>query len=92
MPYKTLGDETHPMPHTPNIHQAARYWDTHSVTDENSEPVSEPIILRKPIASAYTIRLEQDDVAKLRAIARANGVGATAMARQLLLRAINDHD
>ena len=78
------------MPHTRNIHQAARYWDTHSVTDENSEPVLEPIVFNKPIASAYTIRLEQADVAKLRAIARANGVSPTAMARKLLLRAIND--
>ena len=80
------------MPHTPNIQQAAHYWGTHSVTDENSEPAPEPLAFKNPRASAYTIRLVQADVAKLRALARANGIGPTAMARKLLLRAINDHD
>ena len=75
------------------IEEAAEYWDTHSVTDDNTEPVTEPIIVKKPLASVFSIRLDQDDVAKLRALARANGIGPTTMARNLLRRSINDkHD
>ena len=79
------------MPHISNIRQAARYWDTHSVTDDNSVPVDEPPALKKPLTSVFSIRLDQDDVAKLRAMARANGIGPTTMARKLLRRAINEH-
>ena len=75
------------------IEEAAEYWDTHSVTDDNTEPVTEPIIVKKPLTSVFSIRLDQDDIAKLRALARANGIGPTTMARTLLRRSINDkHD
>ena len=71
------------------IEEAAEYWDTHSVTDDNTEPVAEPIIAKKPLTSVFSIRLDRDDVAKLRALARANGIGPTTMARNLLRRSIN---
>ena len=75
------------------IEEAAEYWDTHSVTDDNTQPVTDPIIVKKPLTSVFSIRLDQDDVAKLRALARANGIGHTTMARNLLRRSINDkHD
>ena len=75
------------------IEEAAEYWDTHSVTDDNTEPVTDPIIVKKPLTSVFSIRLDQDDIAKLRALARANGIGPTTMARTLLRRSINDkHD
>ena len=77
--------------HTPDIERAAEYWDTHSVTDENSEPVAEPVALKKPLSSVFSVRLDRDDVAKLRSMARANGIGPTTMARRLLRRAINDY-
>ena len=73
--------------------EAAEYWDTHSVTDDNTEPVTDPIIVKKPLASVFSIRLDQDDVAKLRALAKANGIGPTTMARNLIRQSINDkHD
>ncbi len=75
------------------IEEAAEYWDTHSVTDENTGPVTDPIIVKKPLSSVFSIRLDQDDVAKLRALAKANGIGPTTMARNLLRRSISDkHD
>ena len=75
------------------IEEAAEYWDTHSVTDDNTQPVTDPIIVKKPLTSVFSIRLDQDDVAKLRALARANGIGHTTMARNLLRRSINGkHD
>ena len=77
--------------HTSDIEQAAEYWDTHSVTDDNSDPVDETFALKKPLTSVFSIRLDQDDVAKLRAMARANGIGPTTMARKLLRHAINEH-
>ena len=72
------------------IEEAAEYWDTHSVTDDNTESVTDPIIVKKPLTSVFSIRLDQDDVAKLRALARANGIGPTTMARTLLRGSIND--
>ena len=75
------------------IEEAAEYWDTHSVTDDNTEPVTDRIVVKKPLSSVFSIRLDQDDVAKLRALARANGIGPTTMARNLLRRSISDkHD
>ena len=73
--------------------EAAEDWDSHSVTDDNTEPVTDPIIVKKPLKSVFSVRLDQDDVAKLRALARANGIGPTTMARNLIRRSINDkHD
>ena len=71
------------------IEEAAEYWDTHSVTDENSEPVPGPAFIEKPLGSSFVVRLDCPDVVKLRSLAKANGIGQTAMARKLLRRAIS---
>ena len=42
--------------------EAARYWDTHDVTLENTKEVTEEIHVRKPLLQTYSIRLDDEDV------------------------------
>ncbi len=66
-----------------------RYWDTHAVTDYNSEPVPAE---DWPIAAAtavYSVRIGREDMRKLADLAKAEGVGSVRMAENLLKRAIS---
>ena len=64
--------------------EAAEYWSTHDITEENSSEVSEDIHVRKPLSAMLSLRLSDDDLSKLKLAATAQGVGVTTMARMLL--------
>ena len=64
--------------------EAARFWAENEITDENSEQVTEEIQVRKPLSSMISLRLSDDDLSKLKLVARAQGIGVTTMARMLL--------
>jgi predicted DNA binding CopG/RHH family protein len=64
--------------------EAAKFWDSHDVTAENSEEITEEIQVRKPLSAMISLRLSDDDLSKLKLVARAQGVGVTTMARMLL--------
>ena len=77
-------------PDTDDIEELRRYWDTHAVTDYNSEPVP---MEDWPVAAAtvvYSVRIEREDMHKLADLAKAEGVGSVRMAENLLARAISD--
>lgn len=77
-------------PDTDDIEELRRYWDTHAVTDYNSEPVP---VEDWPVAAAtvvYSVRLEREDMYKLSDLAKAEGIGSVRMAEKLLARAIAD--
>ena len=64
--------------------EAAEYWATHDITEENSSEVSEDIHVRKPLSAMLSLRLSDDDLSKLKLAAAAQGVGVTIMARMML--------
>ena len=77
-------------PDTDDIEELRRYWDTHAVTDYNSEPVP---VEDWPVAVAtvvYSVRIEREDMYKLADLAKAEGIGSVRMAEKLLTHAISD--
>ena len=77
-------------PDTDDIEELRRYWDTHAITDFNSEPVP---VEDWPVAAAtvvYSVRIEREDMYKLADLAESAGIGSVRMAERLLTRAISD--
>ena len=70
---------------------AARFWSTHDVTVDNSEEVEEEICARAPLAASISLRLSDEEMAQLRAMAKAEDVGVTTMARILLRAGLDIH-
>ena len=66
--------------------EAREYFDTHDV-DLSGEEVA--LEIRKPLSTIMSIRLDEEHVAKLKRLAKAQGVGVTTMARLLLNQAID---
>ena len=66
--------------------EEAEYWETHTIDEVEGEEVE--IVVKKPLSSVFSIRLDPDDVKQLREIASAKGVGPTTMARMLLLETL----
>lgn len=62
--------------------EEAEYWETHTIDEVEGEEVE--IVVRKPLSSVFSIRLNPEDVKQLREMASAQGVGVTTMARMLL--------
>ena len=86
---KLIEDDSQ-APDTDDIEELRRYWDTHAVTEFNSEPVP---VEDWPVAAAtvvYSVRIEREDMHKLADLAKAEGIGSVRMAEKLLNRAISD--
>ena len=84
-----IEDESQP-PDTDDEDKIREYWDTHAVTDFNSEPVPrEEWPVGRGVAY-YTLRIEREDVYKLADLAEAEGSLAFPMAEKLLNRAISE--
>ena len=64
--------------------EAAAYWATHDITEENSSEAPEDIHVRKPLSAMISLRLSDEDLTRLKLVAAAQGVGVTTMARMLL--------
>lgn len=77
-------------PDTDDIEELRRYWDTHAITDYNSEPVPMEEWPEIVVTVAYTVRIEREDMHKLADLAKAEGIGSVRMAEKLLTRAIAD--
>jgi hypothetical protein len=63
--------------------EAADYWDSHGI-DEDVIDVQGHVEVRKPLSAMLSLRLDEDDLTKLKLVAKARGVGVTTMARELL--------
>ena len=70
---------------------AARFWSTHDVTVDNSDEVEEEIYVRTPLAASISLRLTDEEMSRLRTLAKANDVGVTTMARMLLRAGLAIH-
>ena len=64
--------------------EAAEYWAANEITTENSSEAPEDILVRKPLSAMLTLRLSDEDLARLKTAAAAREVGVTTMARMLL--------
>jgi predicted DNA binding CopG/RHH family protein len=70
--------------------EAAAYWATHDITEENSSEVSEDIHVRKPLSAMISLRLSDEDLTRLKSAAATQGVGVTTMARILLHQCLDN--
>ena len=72
------------LPQTDSIQELANFWDTHDVTDLESEleEVGERVFERD---TDITIQLPTDDASAVRAMARSRGVGESELLREWVL-------
>ena len=70
--------------------QAAEFWDSHGIDEAVDDDAEVHVQVRKPLSAMLSLRLAQDDLDKLRLIARNQGVGQTTMARMLLHQSLED--
>jgi predicted DNA binding CopG/RHH family protein len=71
------------IPHTDSIAELARFWDTHDLTDfaDELEEVPESVFERRE-EEMVTIRLPTADVEAVKRLAKAKGVGHTALIQE----------
>ena len=83
---RAKGKEPAKIPKFNNIEEAAAFWDTHSPLDypENFKEVKvrfdRPLIKR-----GLTIKLSEETIKELKALADAQGIGPSTLARMWLL-------
>ena len=82
-----IEDDSEP-PDTDDEDEIREYWDTHAVTDFNSEPVPREEWPISAGISSYTLRIEREDLRKLWDLSEAEGVLSVPLAEDLLRRAI----
>lgn len=74
--------KTPQIPDTDSIAELAAFWDSHDLTDfeEELEEVTQPVF-KRPSSSDVRIRLSSEEVAAAERIAKAQGIGLTALIR-----------
>ena len=77
------------MPHTDSIEELARFWDTHDLTDfeDRLEEVHEAFFARGA-EDTVTIHLPAPEVEAVKRLAKAKGMGHTALIREWVLEKI----
>ena len=84
-----IEDDSQP-PDTDDIEAIRKYWDTHAVTDANSEPVPREEWPISAGISTYCLHIEREDLRKLWDLSEAEGILSVPMAEKLLNRAISE--
>ncbi len=64
------------------------YWENFDLSEHLDDAPIVHLDVKKPLTHSLTMRLTRDDLVKLHALASANGVGVTTMARILLHRVL----
>jgi len=77
---------TRQLPDTDSIQELARFWDTHDLTDFESdlEEVPGPAFVRAR-ATSLTVELRPSEAQHLKTVARSKGLTETAVLRQWIL-------
>jgi len=81
-----IGKESIPQFETEG--QEAEYWDTHSPLDLTAEPKAQKVRVRGAKDRPITIRLDSESRLKLNNLATGRGLGASTLARSILMSAI----
>ncbi len=76
------------IPRTDSIEELARFWDTHDLTDfdEELEEVAEPVFER---GTSLEVRLEPEEIDRLKQIAETQGVSYNDLVRKWILEKIH---
>ena len=78
-------------PDTNDIEELRRYWDTHAVTDSNSEPAPpEELPDKLTVNVMFSVPVERKNIYKILDLAKAEGILSIPMAEKLLNRAISE--
>ena len=79
---------TQRLPVTDSIQELARFWDTHDVTDFDSEleEVHERVFQR---GAEITVHLETEDAHAVRAMAKSRGVAEAELIRQWVIEKVH---
>ena len=78
-------------PDTDDIEEIRKYWDTHAITDFNSEPVPMDELPDKlTLDVMFSVHVEEENIYKIADLAKAEGVRTIPMAKKLLNRAISE--
>ena len=78
-------------PDTDDIEEIRKYWDTHAITDFNSEPVPrEEWPDKLTLDVMFSVHVEEENIYKIADLAKAEGVRTIPMAKKLLNRAISE--
>ena len=89
MPKKT-GSKPARIPEFATIEEEARFWDTHSTADYESE--FRPVRTRfaKRLSTGVTIRLDPQTLQQLRTLAHERGIGPTTLIRMWVLERLKE--
>ncbi len=81
------------LPRFGSEEEAAAFWDTHSPEDfpEEFEPV-EAKVSRPLIKRGLTVKLSDETIARLRELAREQGIGPTTLVRMWILEHLKQQD
>jgi predicted DNA binding CopG/RHH family protein len=76
------------LPQTDSIQELASFWDTHELTDfeHELETVTEPVFER---GSAITLRLQSNEAAAVRDLAKSQGIADAELIRGWVLEKIH---
>ena len=78
-------------PDTDDIEEIRKYWDTHAITDFNSEPVPMDEWPDKlTLDVMFSVHVEEENIYKIADLAKAEGVRTIPMAKKLLNLAISE--
>ena len=84
-----IEDDSEP-PDTDDEDEIRKYWDTHAVTEFNSEPVPREEWPIKSSFTTFSVRIECENIGKIADLAEAAGILAIPVAEKLLNRAISE--
>ena len=80
------------IPKFKNEEEEALYWDKESIVDHLDEFEPVEIEVRSPLVHNLSIRLDGEDMSRLRELGKRRGIGTTTIARMLLRQALENPD
>jgi predicted DNA binding CopG/RHH family protein len=83
--------KTTKVPKTDSIEELARFWDTHDLTDFESEleEIGEPVFERRSEESV-AVRLTAEEIEEVKQRAEAKGMGHEALIREWVLEKLRN--
>jgi phosphohistidine swiveling domain-containing protein len=82
-------EEKKKIPRFRSREEEAEFWDTHSPLDFPDEIKPVQMRVRKPLKGVLAIRLSDEHLQELRALAEQYGVGPTTLARMFIVSSLN---
>ncbi len=85
-------DPSRKIPRFANEEEAAAFWDTHSPLDYPEEFEEVSVTFARPLMKrGLTIKLSEETLRELRALAREQGIGPSTLVRMWVLERLREH-